>query len=43
MNYSREILATPMVFAWAVVMIVIMMLTDTLVFGTISRRLMRWR
>ena len=43
MNYSREILATPMVIAWAVVMIVIMMLTDTLVFGTISRRLMRWR
>jgi NitT/TauT family transport system permease protein len=43
MNYSREILATQMVFAWAVVMIVVMMLTDKLVFDAASRRLTRWR
>ena len=43
MNYSREILATQMVFAWALVMIVVMTLTDKLVFDTLSRRLMRWR
>jgi NitT/TauT family transport system permease protein len=43
MNYSREILATQMVFAWAVVMIAVMTLTDTLVFDTLSRRLLRWR
>jgi NitT/TauT family transport system permease protein len=43
MNYSREILATQMVFVWALVMILIMMATDALVFDAISRRLARWR
>jgi NitT/TauT family transport system permease protein len=43
MNYSREILATQMVFVWALVMIVVMMLTDKLVFDAASRRLTRWR
>ena len=43
MNYSREILATQMVFVWAVVMILVMMLTDRLVFDAMSRRLTRWR
>ena len=43
MNYSREILATQMVFVWALVMIGVMTLTDRLVFDTVSRRLMRWR
>ena len=43
MNYSREILATQMVFAWALVMIVVMMLADKLVFDAASRRLARWR
>jgi NitT/TauT family transport system permease protein len=43
MNYSREILATQMVFVWALVMIGVMTLTDKLVFDTVSRRLMRWR
>ena len=43
MNYSREILATQMVFAWALVMILIMMATDKLVFDAASRRLTRWR
>ena len=43
MNYSREILATQMVFAWAVVMILVMTLTDKLVFDTVSRHLTRWR
>jgi len=43
MNYSREILATRMVFAWALVMIVVMTLADKLVFDAASRRLTRWR
>jgi ABC-type nitrate/sulfonate/bicarbonate transport system permease component len=43
MNYSREILATSMVFVWALVMIAVMLLTDALVFGAIARRLARWR
>jgi ABC-type nitrate/sulfonate/bicarbonate transport system permease component len=43
MNYSREILATQMVFAWALVMVLVMMVTDKLVFDSISRRLSRWR
>jgi ABC-type nitrate/sulfonate/bicarbonate transport system permease component len=43
MNYSREILATQMVFVWAIVMILVMTVTDKLVFDAVSRRLMRWR
>jgi NitT/TauT family transport system permease protein len=43
MNYSREILATQMVFAWALVMILVMMATDKLVFDAASRRFTRWR
>jgi NitT/TauT family transport system permease protein len=43
MNYSREILATQMVFVWALVMIAIMLVTDKLVFESLTRRLERWR
>jgi ABC-type nitrate/sulfonate/bicarbonate transport system permease component len=43
MNYSREILATQMVFVWALVMILVMTATDKLVFDTLARRLTRWR
>lgn len=43
MNYSREILATRMVFVWAIVMIVVMLVTDKLVFESLTRRLERWR
>jgi NitT/TauT family transport system permease protein len=43
MNVSREILATQMVFVWALVMILIMVATDKLVFDPMSRRLGRWR
>jgi ABC-type nitrate/sulfonate/bicarbonate transport system permease component len=43
MNYSREILATQMVFVWALVMILVMLLTDRLLFDTLTRRLTRWR
>jgi ABC-type nitrate/sulfonate/bicarbonate transport system permease component len=32
-----------MVFAWALVMIVVMLLTDKLLFDAASRRLTRWR
>jgi ABC-type nitrate/sulfonate/bicarbonate transport system permease component len=43
MNYSREILATQMVFAWALVMIAVMLVTDRLLFESLTRRLDRWR
>jgi ABC-type nitrate/sulfonate/bicarbonate transport system permease component len=43
MNYSREILATQMVFVWALVMVLIMVATDKLLFDTLNRRLARWR
>jgi NitT/TauT family transport system permease protein len=43
MNYSREILATQMVFVWALVMIGIMLVADKLVFDRMTRRLERWR
>jgi NitT/TauT family transport system permease protein len=43
MNYSREVLATQMVFVWAIVMIAIMLVTDKLLFERLTRRLERWR
>ncbi len=43
MNYSREILATQMVFVWALVMVLIMVATDKLLFDPVNRRLARWR
>jgi NitT/TauT family transport system permease protein len=43
MNYSREILATQMVFVWALVMIFVMVATDKLLFGPVNRWLTRWR
>ena len=43
MNYSREILATRMVFVWALVMVAIMLVTDKLLFESLTRRLERWR
>jgi NitT/TauT family transport system permease protein len=43
MNYSREILATQMVFVWALVMVAIMLAADKLVFDSLTRRLERWR
>jgi len=43
MNYSREILATQMVFVWALVMILVMMVTDKLLFDAVAGRMARWR
>jgi NitT/TauT family transport system permease protein len=43
MNYSREILETQMVFVWALVMVLVMMVTESVVFDGIARRLDRWR
>jgi NitT/TauT family transport system permease protein len=43
MNLSRELLATQMVFAWALVMILVMVATDKLLFDAVTRRLARWR
>jgi len=43
MNYSRELLETDRVFAWAVVMVVIMMVMDKLVFESLARKVSLWR
>ena len=44
MNYSREILATQMVFVWAIVMILVMTATDKLVFdAAVASPSARWR
>ena len=43
MNYSREILATQMVFVWALVMILVMIATDKLVFDTALAAAGAWR
>jgi NitT/TauT family transport system permease protein len=43
MNYSREILATQMVFAWALVMVGVMLAADKLLFDALARRLGAWR
>jgi NitT/TauT family transport system permease protein len=43
MNYSRDTLRTDMVFVWALVLIVIMLIVDKLVFDSLSRRVAAWR
>jgi len=43
MNYSRDTLRTDMVFVWALVLIVIMLVVDKLVFDSLSRRVAAWR
>jgi NitT/TauT family transport system permease protein len=43
MNYSRDTLQTAMVFVWALVLIVIMLIVDKLVFDALSRKVAAWR
>ncbi len=43
MNFNRDILRTDLVFAWAIVLIVVMLVTDKLVFESVSRWVQRWR
>jgi ABC-type nitrate/sulfonate/bicarbonate transport system permease component len=43
MNYSRELLETDAVFAWAVVMVVIMMVIDKLIFESLARKVSAWQ
>ncbi|MCM8750516.1 ABC transporter permease [Thermomicrobiaceae bacterium CFH 74404] len=43
MNYARDTLRTDAVFAWAVVLILMMLLLDNLVFAPLLRWLTRWR
>jgi len=43
MNYSRDTLRTDMVFVWALVLIVVMLVVDKLVFDSLSRRVAAWR
>ncbi len=43
MNYARDTLRTDGVFAWAAVLILMMLLIDNLVFAPLARWLARWR
>jgi NitT/TauT family transport system permease protein len=43
MNVSRDTLRTDLVFAWALVLIAVMVLTEQLVFEPLSRRASAWR
>ena len=43
MNFSRDTLRTDMVFVWALVLIVVMVVVDKLLFESLSRRVSAWR
>lgn len=43
MNYARDTLRTDGVFAWAIVLILMMLLIDNLLFAPLARWLARWR
>ena len=43
LNYSREILATDMVFVWAIILILIMILIDKLIFETLTKTVKKWQ
>ena len=43
MNLSRDTLRTDMVFVWALVLIVVMVVVDKLLFESLSRRVSAWR
>ena len=43
LNYSREILATDMVFVWAIILILIMIVIDKLIFEPLSKRVKKWQ
>ena len=43
LNYSREILATDMVFVWAIILILIMILIDKLIFETLTKKVKKWQ
>jgi NitT/TauT family transport system permease protein len=43
MNFSRDTLRTDMVFVWALVLIVVMVVIDKLLFESLSRRVSAWR
>ncbi len=43
MNFSRDTLRTDLVFAWALVLVVVMVLVEQLVFEPLSRRASSWR
>jgi NitT/TauT family transport system permease protein len=43
MNFSRDTLRTDMVFVWALVLIVVMVIVDKLLFESLSRRVSAWR
>jgi NitT/TauT family transport system permease protein len=43
MNFSRDTLRTDMVFVWALVLIVVMVVVDNLLFESLARRVDSWR
>ena len=43
MNFSRDTLRTDLVFAWALVLVAVMVLVEQLVFEPLARRAQGWR
>ncbi len=43
MNFSRDTLRTDLVFAWALVLVAVMVLVEQLIFEPLARRANRWR
>jgi ABC-type nitrate/sulfonate/bicarbonate transport system permease component len=43
LNYSREILATDMVFVWAIILIILMIIIDKLIFENLSKKVKKWQ
>jgi NitT/TauT family transport system permease protein len=43
MNFARDTLRTDAVFAWALILITMMLLVDNIIFSPLLRWLTRWR
>ena len=43
LNYSREILSTNMVFVWAIILIIIMIIIDKLIFENLTKKVKKWQ
>lgn len=43
LNYSREILATDMVFVWAIILIILMIIIDQLIFEYLTKSVKKWQ
>ncbi len=43
LNYSREILATDMVFVWVIILVILMIIIDKLIFENLSKKMAKWQ